>query len=892
MYNLLFKVFFLATFCSAINAQGQGMNGRNGSGNRGANASINGHFYGKIVDSKSKGIPGVTIQLLGNKFDTVTKQPRQIIVKTVLSENNGDFNLDGVPLMGKFTLRASAVGYKKVEQSVSFFSKMPTPGSTPDFQQLAALADKDLGNIKLELDAVELATVTVTAPVKQMMEMGIDRKVFNVDKNLNSTGQTATEIMKSIPSLSVDIDGNVSLRNAAPTIFIDGRPTTLTLDQIPADIIDKVEIITNPSAKFDASGGNAGILNIVLKKNRKNGYNGNVRGGIDSRGKLNGGGDINYRHTKINFTGSANYNQRKFISNSKANTQFFPSTSPYVYSNNDGVNNGHFQFYRAGLDYFINNRSTISIAGNYTQGRFKSEADQTIDTSYLGVLNTSTLRNTQSTYQFENVGAQLSFKHNFVKDGENFSSDLNYNSSTNENNSQIKSISKFPNGSQKWPLYQQQGVGSGYNRFFTAQADYENPLTEDSKFETGLRAAVRDYKTDNLQYINADTIKNVFGVSTGSSSRYKFTDQVFAAYTTYSFKAHHFGFQIGLRAESSNYKGQLVSLSGSDSLAPFKVNYPFSFFPSAFITYKLTDKQDIQLNYSRRINRPNFFQLLPAYDFSDPQNPSVGNPGLRPEFTNSLEWSYNNNYKKGANFLATAYFKYSTDLITRYVYKDINRNTTAGNIPMDSLYYTSNINANSSYTYGLELTNKIGVTKWWDLLVNVNFYNTQINATIPNQTISNNLVSWFSKINNTFKLPKGYSIQVVSEDRSKTIIPQSSGYQGGGRGMFFGGGGTQTLAQGFNLPRYFNIDVSIRKDWTWKKGQSGSLTLSMNDIFRSLSQTHTDAFYFTQETERYRDRQVARLNFSYRFGRFDVNLFKRKNTKAEQGGGMEMGGGN
>src|ERR1019366_7562234 len=173
--------------------------------------------------------------------------------------------------------------------------------------------------------------VTVSASAKPQFELGIDRKVFNVDKNLVSTGQTATEIMKSIPSLSVDIDGNVTLRNATPTIFVDGRPTTLTLDQIPSDIIDKVEIITNPSAKFDASGGNAGILNIVLKKNKKNGYNGNVRVGVDIRGKVNGGADINYRQNKVNFFGSVNLMGRKSISSSIANTTYFGTPNTGVY---------------------------------------------------------------------------------------------------------------------------------------------------------------------------------------------------------------------------------------------------------------------------------------------------------------------------------------------------------------------------------------------------------------------------------------------------------------------------------------------------------------------------------------------------------------------------------
>ncbi|MFP5042470.1 TonB-dependent receptor domain-containing protein [Parasediminibacterium sp. JCM 36343] len=881
-----YVILFLVTLCLGAIAQYPNGAGRAGGAGR-SNLSM-GHFYGKIVDSKNKGIAGVTIQLTGNKFDTVTKQLKLAILKTVVTEPNGDFNLDGLSLMGRFTLKASSVGYKKLEMPISFGIAMPAPGTTPDMQKIAAMADKDLGNLKLEVDAAELAGVTVTTTTKPLLELGIDKKVFNVDKNLSSTGQTATEIMKSIPSVSVDIDGNVTLRNATPTLFIDGRPTTLTLDQIPADIIDKVEIITNPSAKYDASGGNAGILNIVIKKNRKNGYNGNLRAGVDSRGKVNGGGDINYRQNKVNFTGSVNYNQRKSISKSISSTTYFGQPNTDVYSNTDGTNNGHFQFYRAGLDYFVDNRNTISIAGNYAQGKFNNVSSQAIDSTQPTAFISSTSRNTGTDFHFENFGGQLSYKHLFAKDGHTFSADANYNSSTNSNFTSINSNTFLQGGTPKYPQYQQLSNADGYNHFFTLQADYENQLTDDSKIEAGARAAIRNYKTNNFQFNQPDLAH----ANPLSSSRYKFDDQVYAAYATYSFRMKKIAFQLGFRAESSNYNGKLYTLSGADS-TPVKVSYPLSLFPSAFITYKIDDKQDLQLNYSRRINRPNFFQLLPAYDFTDPQNPSVGNPELKPEFTNSLEWSYSNNYTRNSNFLATAYFKYSTDLITRYVYKDINRNIQAG-ATSDSLYYTSYINANNSYTYGLELTDKMPVAKWWDILLNVNFYDSKINATIPGQTVSNSILSWFAKINNTFKIAKGVSLQLSGESRSKTLLPQGSGGNqgGGGRGGGMFGGGPQTSAQGYNLPRYFDVDVALRKDWTWTKGRSGSLTLGMNDIFRSKTKTHTDAVYFTQDTERYRDLQVARLNFSYRFGKFDVNLFKRKNTKADQGGGMDMGTGN
>jgi len=222
-----------------------------------------GHFYGKIVDANKKGIDGVTLQIKGTKFDPATKKTSEVILGTMLTSANGDFSFENLPLMGNFKLSISCIGYKKLEKQLNFGIKM---GGGQSMQEMMALVDKDLGNIKLEESPTDLQSVTVNSTARPQFEMGIDRKIFNVDKNIVSTGQTAVEVMKSIPNLNVDIDGNVTLRNATPTLLIDNRPTTLTMDQIPADIIDKVEIITNPSAKYDASGGNAGILNIVLKK--------------------------------------------------------------------------------------------------------------------------------------------------------------------------------------------------------------------------------------------------------------------------------------------------------------------------------------------------------------------------------------------------------------------------------------------------------------------------------------------------------------------------------------------------------------------------------------------------------------------------------------------------
>lgn len=897
MQKIISILLSVLTFSFADAQMPAGMMGKAG----GQNMNI-GHFYGKIVDSKTnKGIVGASVQLTGNKFDTASKKMKQAILKTVITAPNGDFSLDGLPVFGVFKLKIESLGYKAIDKQISFGIKIPQGGAnmaasngmqdgggiSNAMQQMLGQADKDLGNIKMETDATDLGNVTVTSTIKPQFELGIDRKIFNVDKNLTSTGQTATEVMKSIPSLNVDIDGNVTLRNAAPTIFIDNRPTTLTLDQIPSDIIDKVEIITNPSAKYDASGGNAGIINIVLKKNRKNGYNGGIRTGVDSRGKFNGGGDINYRQNKVNFFATGMYMQRKSISSSVTDRNNLLVPPSFVHNTNDGTNDGHFGFFRGGLDYFVDNRNTFSVTGSYVKGVFNNDNSQVVDStinssfaSYNNILSNSKA-------MMENFGSQLSYKHNFAKNGHDISADFNYNSSTNNNTTFINTQTYFPSSTPKGLPLQQQTLGDGFNHFITLQSDYENPISDDSKFEAGIRGAIRYFGNSSNQYFYNSNSGNYILIPS-ISNNYKYNDQVYAAYSSYSFKVKKWSYQLGLRVESSNYTGTLLNSSGADS-SNFKVPYPISFFPSAFITYKIDPKQDFQINYSRRINRPNFFQLMPFPDYSDPQNINIGNADLKPEFTNSFEMSYNNAYKKGANFLATVFFKYTTDLITRYVYRDKNAASPTG----DSAYFNTYINANYSFAYGLELSNKIAVTKYWDLTLSANLYQSQINATIPGQTLDNSLVSWSSKMNNNFKIAKGWSIQFSGDYTSKTVQPQNSGGGGGGRGGGMGGGmmfggGTQATAQGYILPRY-SFDAALRKDWTWKKGQSGSLTLSMNDIFKTqVSKTYSESPYFIQNSERRRDPQVLRLNFSYRFGKFDLTLFKRKNTKADQTGGMDM----
>jgi len=876
-----------------------------GGGRRGPGGQVPaiGHFYGKVVDSKTgKGMDGASVQLILSKFDQATNSRKDTVISGMITHRNGEFSLENLPIFGNFRLTISAIGYATYDQKVAFDLKglrgaggAAASGNDgqPNMDRAAAAAnatDKDLGNIKLNPDAQSLEQVTVTAS-KPLITMGVDRKIYNVEKDISAQGGTGTDVMRNVPSVQVDIDGNVTLRNSSPTIFVDGRPTTLTLDQIPADAIQSVEIITNPGAKYDASGGTSGILNIVLKKNRKAGYNGNVRAGVDQRGRMNLGGDINVKQGKVNFFLSGNFNQRKSISTGQTDrTSSFDAIpllnkSAYtsILSQSDrNVNKGYFAFARGGFDYLIDNRNTISLSGNIVHGTFEPTLNSNLRSTAdsLGQAPDPTLftqRYSTSTSHFNNHGAMLSFKHTFPRSGEEISADVNYSQGANDNYNLVK----LTPGS-----WQQQQTGNGDNKYFTAQADYTLPLGEKSKFEAGGRIAIRNNTSINT--IDTLNSSNEFIPNQLLSSNYTFRDRVFAGYVTYANAIGNFTYQLGLRGESSDYRGteHFTNIDNNGVQTPaignFSNKFPISLFPSVFLTQKLSDDQDLSFNYTRRIDRPNFFQLFPFTDYSDSLNLSRGNPNLQPQFTNSFEAGYSKSYSGNNSFLASVYYKYTTDLITRY------QETGFNPVTKNPVFINTYINAKSSYVGGLELIGRNSITRWWDLTSNINVFTSHINTidtgknAIPTQPAT---WSWFGKINNSFKLTKALTFQLSGDFTSKTVLPpggsaSNGGGGGGGGGRGFGNNSSGN-AQGYSKPTG-GVDAALRYEFL--KNRTASLTLSASDIFRTrVSDVYTTTGPdFQQEYNRRRDPQFFRLQFNWRFGKFDMALFKRKNMKGER----------
>lgn len=857
-------ILVILTFCTSFFSIAQIPQG-------GAANMPKGRVFGKVVDAQGKPVEFATVVLSRSTFDAATKKNKDVAIKALQSELNGDFSLNDLPLMGKMKIKISSIGYKTYEAEVAFtMPKMEgmKPGQQPDMATISKMMsalEKDLGNIKLETDTKELETVVVTG-TKPLMDLDVDKKVFNVDKNIVTAGGTAVDLMRNIPSVQVDIDGNVKVRNAAPTVFIDGRPTTLTLEQIPADAIEKVEVITNPSAKYDASGSMAGILNIILKKNKKSGYNGMINAGGDKYGGTNLMGNFNLRQNKVNFSAMIMNMQNRM--NGIGNSERINTASDQTSIISQDITNkmkGNMTFARLGVDYFVTNRTTLSIAGMMPRGRMQPYSDILINNT-IGNSVFNSIRTSTGERSFQPLGMQLGFKHNFPNQGEELTSDFNYFGGTNEGN--ILTTTNYLNSLGAVTGNQiQSNIGSGRNSNLTFQIDYVKPLAGDKKIEAGVR-----FNSNEIRNENSNTIKRlgstVYEEIPSASSNYESVNSVYAAYFSIEGKpVKTFSYKIGLREESSFYNGKLLGTNES-----FSNKFPLSFFPSIFLSKTLKGSDQVQLSITRRVNRPNFFQLIPFTDFSDSLNIRRGNPDLVPEFTTSGELSYSKT-KGTATFLTSVYYKYTDNLITSFLQKN-----QAGTL------INTFINANSSYNYGVEFTYMNKVARFWDVTANVNLYNSKINLNNINSSFTQDaLWTVFGKINNNFTLPKKYIIQLSFDYQGKTNMPVSQNQGGGPGGPMMQ---AQSSSQGYIQP-FYGLDLAFKKSFL--KNDVATVTLSFNDIFRTRGNTQIlTGEGFNQTYYRLNNPQNIRLNISFRFGQMTNIMFKKNSDSGMDNSNMQM----
>jgi outer membrane receptor protein involved in Fe transport len=833
----VFALFLQLGFVLFSSAQDGTMNAAAGSNAAG------GKFIGKIVDSKTnKGVEAASVQLFQKNSRT--------LAGGMLTRPNGDFNIGNLSPKDSFRLVITAIGFKELELEI-FLTTAP---DKPAF--------KDLGNIKLEQEAQFLGAVTITAQ-KPALTMDIDRKVFNADRAITAAGGTAVDLMKNIPSVTVDVDGNVQLRNASPQIFVDGRPTILTLDQIPADNIDRVELITNPSAKFDAAS-SAGIINVVLKKNKRIGLNGSASAGIGSPQILNGNLTLNLREGKFNFFASGNYNQ----SGGKAKGETFRQNKSQGeiqdYFNQHSLNERErkFRSLRFGMDYFLDNRNTITVTQNFVRGKFSSHEDQ--QQEYLDV-NQQPIRYgdraADGNAQFNRSNTQLLYKHNFAREGKELSADISYNTGRSNDNAKIVNNYYNTDGSVYKDPNQVHNLGNNNNDQLTMQLDFVNPISETQKWEIGLRSFFNNYNSVFNSYSVAGS-----GVETKLplSNNYDYRENVSAAYATFSGAVKTVKYQLGLRAEISKFDGELV-----DSAQKFGYQYPETIkniwdalFPSIFLTKELAEGHELQVNYSRRIRRPNFWQLNPFVDITDPVNLRQGNPALRPEFVNSFEINYNRTYSSGS-FLAVLYYRNNPADITEYSdtisaeqFEKLNNAAVDPNAILNTF-----VNAQSNNRLGAEFTLQQKIGENFDFTPSINMQYRKVKAVINNLDLSNDGFNWEAKLIANYRIKtenlslfNKLSFQLTGEYESPEVIPQGK------------------------RKEQYNVDMALRKEFL--KNNKAALTFSVNDVFNTRKfGTIYDTEQFYQDSYRRWNVRSFRLTFTYKFGSSEFSLFPKKNNE-------------
>jgi hypothetical protein len=847
--NMLVMFMLISAGIVFSQPQNGGRPGGSGSG-QGPRPAAKGRVYGKLFDARTNK-PLEFVVLRAYKEDSlVVKEKNPLVLGGALSQANGEFTIEDLPVGEKLTLRFSLA---EVEAAYFVFTLKPSGGPM-------GLVEKDLGNLKLTFTG-QLNTVTIDGGGPRLE---FDKRIYDVDKNPMNSGGTAEDVLRNIPSLQVDTDGNVQLRNAAPQIFVDGRPTTLTIDQIPADAIQRVELITNPSAKYDASGGGGGIVNIVMKHNRSSGYNGSLRSGIDKRGRVNSGFDFNFRQGKINFFANTNYNQRRSIS--QGNTRRDNILPEYVIDQNQfSMNDGFMLNGRGGFDWLIDNRNTLTFSGNIMKGSFAP-----FDT--LNVVSDgptgSYYRESNTKRAFQNIGGSALYKHLFSKEGTELNADINFNRIHSEFNGDYYNRYYTPSDSTK---LKQEGNVDQY--LVTSQVDFESKISDRFRIELGTRASIRDFTTE---YINISLTTGTPDTIASLAVNYHYLDQVYAGYGTAAWDLPSWKIKAGLRAESSDYKGELLSNGSS-----FSYKYPIALFPSLFVTRVLTEKQDIQFALNRKINRPSFMTLSPFTDYSDSLNIQRGNPGLKPEFTQSGELSWQWIPNKKNTVIVSAYGRYTTNITVRQQYREASSLNVG-----DTIIVTSYQNASSSQALGLEFVSRNTLAKWLEMSTNINVYNSAIDGTNLDPNLKNNINSYWIKSNITYKAPKNISIQAMFDYSSKRALEVGSSERGGGGGgMGMGGGGwggSNNTVQGYIEPTY-GLDLSIRKEFL--ANRSLVISFSAQDVLKTrVNIVHSSSPYFDQVTNKRRDWQMFRFNVSWKFGKMDSQLFKRKNMKSNEGG--------
>ena len=773
--------------------------------------------------------PAVT----GTVMDTESGTPLEYASVSLLKASDSTLIDGGITdANGKFTVKGRPGKYIVQVQFISYVSK--------SFNVTLEPGGKDLGVIKLSPDAETLEEVVITGEKSQMV-MELDKRVFNVGQDLSNTGASAADILDNIPSVNVDIEGNVSLRGSGNVrVLINGKPSGLVgisstdaLRQLQGNLIERVEVVTNPSAKYEAQG-NAGIINIILKKDNNDGVNGSFSANAGYPDNYGLSFNVNYRKKWMNLFANYGIDYRKSPGSGYANQIFYKEdTTYYTDIDRDRTRGGISNNFRFGSDFYLNDKNTITVAALY---RISDEENETelfyTDYDINRNLVARTQRLDNELEDEENIEFSLNYTKTFSNEKHKLTADVQYRESSEvEDAEQRQGLVPLP-GEVFEPDVFQQSLNDEFESNLLLQTDYVHPIGKNAKVEAGYRGSFR--KIDNA-YIVEQLEDGEFVMLEGFTNDFNYDENIHAVYAIYGNKINKFSYQVGLRTEITDITTELVQ----DDLKNDK-NYT-GLFPSAHVTYELKNQNSLQASYSRRLDRPGFWSLNPFSSFTDSRNIRAGNPDLDPEYTDAYEIGYLKNWNS-ASLFTSFYYRHSTGVIDRIRYVE------------DSITYAVPLNLNSRDAYGVEFTASKDVGKWWKLNGSANFYRSETKGQYQEQDLSNDTYTMSARVTSKMTLFGVLDYQVSGHYRA----PQNS---------------TQGRTKAFYM-----IDMGLSKDIF--KGK-GTIVLNVRDLLNSRkwrSETITEDLY--QESEfQWRARQVT-ATFTYRL--------KQKKTR-ERGNG-ERGG--
>lgn len=779
-------------------------------------------ILGKTIDSEGTPIEAATVSLL-NAADSS-------LVKIELSDASGNFEFSSLKA-GQFLLSVSSLGYEKY-----LGSPIQVNETSPKIQ---------LSPLTLKGTSIDLKAVTVTAK-KPFIERRADRTIVNVESSILATGSTALDILERSPGVVVNQNDAISLRGRSGVIvMIDGKPNPMSgadlsnfLRTLPSNSIDRIELITNPSAKYDAAG-NAGIIDIRLKKDKNLGTNGSFAAnyGQGVYPKAGAGLTLNHRNKKVNVFGSYNYNFRRGMNDLRLYRTFYENdvrTGAYDQRNYLTIPyNTHTT--RAGADFFPNKKTVFGVVASGTLNHFNPRAQNTSAVegqeaevvSYFGTSNRSKDR-------WFSWAANANFKRSINDKGHELTADLDFAEFGNQTEQLFTTLYSGLNGEKILPDYLLFGDLRGNLKIRSLKADYALPLPGKAKLEAGVKSSIVDADNE-LQFFDQSTPGTSVYDST-ISNHFIYQENINAAYLNYSQEWAKFSVQAGLRAENTNAEGtQLVNGENFD-------RHYTNLFPSVFLNYKFSEQYEMGLNFSRRLDRPSYQQLNPFKKFLDPSTYSAGNPYLNPQFTWAAEWSQTFWQKLNISLAASR----TIDNITQVIAPvgGVDRVTIQTDSNLTTVDYVS-IAANYNFD----------ITDWWSTINNFNAWRGQYSGNLANTTLSDgNLVAHFFTTHN-FKFNNGWTAELNFNYKTREIY-------------------------GFmDLNPMWGLGAGIQKTMFDRRA---TLKLAVTDIFWQNLPSATIRFNDYVETfEVFRETRVATLSLNYRFGNKDVQQARRRQGGAE-----------